>query len=255
MIITVYLILFLFGSIAGSFFYTLALRYADGSISESPLKALFSRSRCPSCGKPVKYILLIPLAGYILAGRKCSNCGNRISALYPLTEIFFGALLAVMTARLGLSAHTVYLYLVVCVASVISIVDIKTMTIPDTLVIIFALLSVYAVYESPVKMHSLYGGALMAVFFITLLLMFPGSFGMGDLKYSIPIGVFAGIEQAVVILETALISGAIFGLIYALKSGKGLRSKIAFGPFLSFGVFMSIMYGQDIALIYYRFID
>ena len=49
----------LLGALWGSFSYTLALRIASGAFDENPLRALLSRSRCPSCGGAVSAIALV----------------------------------------------------------------------------------------------------------------------------------------------------------------------------------------------------
>ncbi len=245
---------FLFGILWGSFFFTLALRFVDGSMDRSPREALMGRSRCPHCKKPVHAIYLVPVLGYLVLRGKCAHCGGKISAAYPLAETGFGLLLAFFVYTFGINSMTSVYFLLASIGICISIIDVKTMRIPDSLLLVFIGLSLYPLIISMEWKSHLMGLAVMAVFFLVILLIFPGSFGMGDMKYAALIGLLVGFEQSFVVLETALITGAITGVIYASVSGKGLRSKMPFGPFLTLGMIISMVYGQDILLMYYGFI-
>ena len=247
--------LFYFGAIWGSFFYTLALRYINNSIGENSLNALFSRSKCPVCNTKIKIPYLIPIFGYLFTKGKCDNCKYRLSILYPISEILWGLLLLYTLSVYGINPYSVSLFIIISIAIVISIVDIKTYTIPDSLIITTLIFAIYPVINQNSYLDSLYGLLLMAIFFIIIMLIFPGSFGGGDLKYSVAIGFFSGLELSIVVLEIALITGAISGIIYAIYTKKGLKSKIAFGPFLAAGLILSIFHGRLIVLSYYNFIN
>lgn len=245
---------FLFGTLWGSFFFTLALRFIDGSMDRSPREALMGRSRCPHCEKAVHPLGLVPILGYLLLRGKCAQCGGRISPAYPLAETGYGLLLAFFVSHFGINSHTAVLFLLAGLGISISIIDLKTMRIPDPLLLVFLGLTLYPLIISMEWKSHFMGLAVMAVFFLVILLIFPGSFGMGDLKYAALMGLLVGFEQSFVVLETALITGAITGIFYAKFSGKGLRSKMPFGPFLTLGMIVSMIYGQEIILMYYGWI-
>ena len=250
--IPITIISFFFGTLWGSFFYTLALRYADGSMSHKPLKALFSRSRCPACGKEISPLMLAPIFGYIIQKGKCRNCGSTISAWYPAVEVMYGALSALFVWNLGPTIYSFNLYLLAAVALCIAIVDIKTLTIPNSLVISFFLLSIYPIILNYNLKDNLFGLASLFAVFIVILLLFPGSFGGGDVKLASAIGLLSGLEQSIVVLEVSLVTGALVGILYALKTKKSLRTKIPFAPFLAVGLIISLLWGRDILLVYFR---
>jgi prepilin signal peptidase PulO-like enzyme (type II secretory pathway) len=243
---------FVFGTLLGSFFYTLALRYADGRMRGNPLKALFSRSRCPSCGETIGPLMLVPVIGFLIGKGKCGKCGARISLIYPAAEVLYGAMAALFAAALGPTILTLNLYLLTGIALCIAIVDMKAMVIPDSLVIAFALLSAYPVVLNYNITDNLLGMAALFVLFIVILLVFPGSFGWGDVKFASAIGLLSGLEMSIVVLEVSLVTGAIIGVIYALKTKKSLRTRIPFAPFLAIGLVVSLLWGRDILLVYYR---
>lgn len=247
-----YFFIFFFGTLWGSFFYTLALRYINGSFEKDVIKSLFSSSKCPACNMRIKSVHLIPVAGYLILRGKCANCREVISPLYPIFEIVYGLLLVLISAVYGNTTYSFSVFVIISLSISISIIDIKILTIPDSLVALIVIVSVYPVILNGSFADNLYGFLLMGVFFVLILLIFPGSFGGGDVKFASAIGFVLGLELSVVALETALISGSIIGIIYAVKTGKTLRIKMPFAPFLSAGLLVSLLYGRDIVLLYNR---
>jgi prepilin signal peptidase PulO-like enzyme (type II secretory pathway) len=240
----------LLGAVWGSFSYALALRIAGGDFAKSPLGALFSRSRCPSCARSIPAIALIPLAGFALVRGRCAHCGVSISPLYPLAELFHAALLVLVVRQFGPGAYSAAIFIALSAGATISVVDIKTLTIPGALVIAIFLLALYpAIIFGPFVDH-LIGAAGMFAFFAMILLAFPGGFGGGDLKFASAIGFFCGWELSIVAVEVALITGAVAGATYALVTRKGLRIRFPFAPFLTLGFGTAVLYGREIILLY-----
>jgi len=242
---------FIAGAIAGSFFYTLALRYADGMVAGSPVRALFSRSRCPGCGVTPAPLYLVPVLGWFFSLGRCRSCGMKIPLYYPLWEIIFG-LMAVAVMRVhGSGPAALSIYLICCVSVCIGIVDFITMKIPDSLLLALLIFSLYPVTARGEYMDSLYGFLLLSVFFLIMLLLFPGAFRMGDLKYYAIAGILLGLEQSVVLLEVSLVTGAVLGTVWGLARGGTLKQKIPFAPFISAALVITLLYGGRIALFYY----
>ncbi len=172
--------------------------------------------------------------------------------MYPAMELLYGLMATLFACKIGISFYSVNAYLLAGVALCIAVVDIKSLIIPDSLVIAFVVLSVYPIILNYNITDNLLGLLALFAFFIIILLLFPGSFGGGDLKFGSAIGLLAGLELSIIVLETSLLSGAIIGILYALKTRKSLRTKIPFAPFLSLGLIVSLLYGRDILLVYYR---
>ncbi len=207
---------------------------------------------CPECNQKISPVHLIPILGFIITRGKCKNCKAKISRLYPVFEIIYGILSILIISKHGENIYAVTLFLISGLAIAISIIDVKSLTIPNSLIIVFVILSVYPIVMNNSITDNLLGLLLMGSFFTIIILIFPGSFGGGDIKFASAIGILTGIELSIVALEVALISGSITGLIYAIKTKKGLKSKIPFAPFLTLGVLTSLLYGREIVLVYYR---
>ena len=249
-----YIIVFIGGTAAGSFFYTLALKYINGEIKSSPLKALFSRSICPCCGEKIGTVSLIPLLGYLLAAGKCRSCAGVISPLYPLWEIIYGILALSVFNFFGYGFYPLSLFVICSVSLCIAIVDYYTFIIPDSLLLLFFLTSIYPVMLRGEWLNNLAGFGFLTLFFLVVMLIFPGAFGGGDLKYFAAAGFFFGIEESVVLLEVTLITGAAAGAAWALIKKKGLRVRIPFAPFITWGVLLTLFVGKDILLWYYSLV-
>lgn len=252
-VFVMYSLIFYFGAIWGSFFYTLALRFSE---EPAAFSLLFERSKCPSCGNPIRWIFLIPLFGYFFSQRRCAYCGVSISPMYPLMEIAFGLIAVFMAHRFGIGIAALNYFLISSLAVSIAIADIKTMTIPSALVYPLFVVSAYPAFQnySVSALESLGGMILLGVFFFTLLLIFPGSFGGGDIRFAAALGLATGLRLSVVLLETALISGAVVGILYGLISKKGIRIKIPFAPFLAAGLLVALLFGREILDVYYRLV-
>jgi prepilin signal peptidase PulO-like enzyme (type II secretory pathway) len=243
---------FFIGTFSGSFFYTLALRYASGELRETKVRALFSRSKCPSCRSAISPLYLVPVLGYLILRGRCRKCGARISICYPAMELAYGGLAALFAWKIGINAYGINVYLLAGTAVCIAAVDMKTLTIPNSLVILFITLSAYPVILNYRISDNLFGLLLLFAVFVVILLIFPGSFGTGDLKLASAIGFLSGFELSIVVLEISLVTGAVAGIAYSLITRQSLRIKIPFAPFLAAGLVFSLLYGREILLVYYR---
>ncbi|MCL2026586.1 MAG: A24 family peptidase [Leptospirales bacterium] len=246
------IISFILGTFSGSFFYTLALRYINGSMKQASWKALMSRSKCPHCENKIHPLFLAPLLGFLFLRGKCKNCGKNISAAYPAAEIFSGALFVLMTIFMGLSPLTATAFILCQIALCISVIDLKLMIIPDSLVIAFLCISIYPVTAGQSYSQNIFGLAAAAAFFLAIMIIFPGSFGGGHVKLAAAIGFYSGLPLTIVAIESALIIGAITGGLLILFFKKGIKSKIPFAPFLCAGLIISILWGDKILLLYYN---
>ncbi len=245
-------LIFFSGAILGSFFYTLSVRFIDGSFGKDGFDALFGRSKCPECGRSINPVYLIPVIGFLILRGKCRECGSGISRIYPLMEFLFGTLAYIVYYKLGFNIFSIIVFMLIGISICISVIDVKMLTIPDSLIVVFLIFCVYPVIINNNIKENIFGFLLMGIFFVTALLVFPGSFGGGDVKLSVAMGILLGFDLSIVALEAALVTGSVFGAIYAIKSKRGFRIKMPFAPFLTFGMSVSLLYGRDILLVYYR---
>ena len=74
--------------------------------------------------------------------------------------------------------------------------------------------------------------------------------GRGDVYLMAACGAFLGVGGALIALFIALITGSVAGLIQKHKNGE---SVFAFGPWLSVGVAIAAIWGQQLSNLYLNF--
>lgn len=126
--------------------------------------------------------------------------------------------------------------------------DKKTMTIPDKLVLAalgVGLLSILFFPEIPLT-DRMIGMCSASLLLLMITLCVPGAFGGGDIKLTAACGVFLGWRCSLLALGIAVFLGAAYG-VRLLAAGKAERkSGIAFGPFLSVGMAIAALWGEQV---------
>ncbi|MFG0329635.1 MAG: prepilin peptidase [Phycisphaerales bacterium] len=139
---------FAFGAIVGSFLNVVILRLPAGENLISP------PSRCPKCGRRLRWHENLPVLGWLRLGGKCAGCRAPISVQYPLIEfvtgLFFaacftlfyivhwnapvlGAVAPDWLPRLGVNeTWPIYLLYVLVFSALLAmtVIDLRTYTIP-----------------------------------------------------------------------------------------------------------------------------
>ena len=92
-----YVIIFIIGSLFGSF-YTLA-------VYRIPKRQdiLFKHSYCPNCNHKLGLLDLFPIFSYIFLGGKCRYCKEKIRPRYLILEVLAGMLFVVIAYLTGLN--------------------------------------------------------------------------------------------------------------------------------------------------------
>jgi leader peptidase (prepilin peptidase) / N-methyltransferase len=242
------------GLVAGSFMTVVIERVPAGRSIVRP------RSTCPTCGAEIRNRDNIPLLGWLLLGGKCRDCGQRISVVYPLTELATAALVVATALRWrGHIWPIVILGALMALMPAISIIDIRYKKIPNKITypafVIFAVLVVLAsLFDGGPKLipallgMALYGGGLF------LLAIVSRGMGMGDAKLGFVIGLVLGslgLRFVGVAAGGAILFGGIGGLV-ALIIGRSRKSTIPFGPYMAAGTVVAVLWGQQIADWYLR---
>jgi leader peptidase (prepilin peptidase)/N-methyltransferase len=145
---------------------------------------------------------------------------------------------------------------------VISFIDLNHQIIPDVIslpgIIVglgVSLLKVYPVSWS----DSLFGiigggGALFLIAVIFEKLTGKEGMGGGDVKLLAMIGAWLGWRALPFVILISSLTGTLVGGSSLLFSGRGYRTKIPFGPFLSLGALIYLFFGTEIAAWYIRMI-
>lgn len=270
--------LFLFivlGLIIGSFLNVVILRHAVG---ESVAKG---RSKCPKCGKILKWYELVPVFSFAIQGGKCRGCKKKISWQYPSVEIFTAGIFAclwqffIKFQQQNFGNNILYLIFIIALLALAGafiatfVYDIKYLEIPTGFLIWGMCLSLSLAIIKDLNLllsgkHIFSGGfqniisnsfltsgiagALIAggLFFALVFFSKEKWMGQGDIYVGITIGMLIGWPYILESLLLAFTSGAVIGIILILIGGKKLSSKIAFGPFLILAGLAAMIWGEKI---------
>ena len=231
--------IFIFGAIIGSFLNVVILRYNTGQ------SIVFGQSKCFSCAKKLKWYELFPVASFIFLRGKCAHCQTKISWQYLITEITTGLLFLLIS---NLPAGVVYYWIIFSLLIIIAVYDYRHQIIPNLFVWIFnglGFLSLFGIWNFDFgifDMNGLLAGFVLFAFFALLWGISKGKWmGFGDAKLALGIGWLLGMVKGIAAVTLAFWIGAIVGvaLLYFNKKKYGLKSKIAFGPFMILGTAIS----------------
>lgn len=241
--------IFVFGTIIGSFLNVCILRLpASRSV-------VSGASACPSCGTRLTPVDLVPLVSYLALGGKCRRCKACISPIYPAVEALTGAMYLLLYLRFGFIWQLLVYMALVSLLIVISAIDLKTMEIPNGLIIAgfivgaiqlaaTALTGIFGNWFS--YMIGLFAGGLplLLIALIAGFLLKKEAMGGGDVKLMAFCGFIIGWKLVIPAYLIGIVLGAAISVLLLALGRKKRGDEIPFGPFLSLGVVLSVFFGD-----------
>lgn len=243
-LIPIYLLIFLYGIVIGSFLNVCIYRIPK---NESIVKV---RSHCMQCGHQLKWYELIPLFSYLFLGGKCKDCKSKISAQYPLVEGLNGSLYVFIFMINGINVDSLLYCLLTSALLTLSIIDFRTFEIPVGInYFIGALGLVYTAFHYADWINHLVGFfAVSAVLRLIIALSKGRAMGGGDMKLMAACGLFLGWKEIILAFLLGCIIGSVIHVI-RMKITK-CDHELALGPYLSAGVFISMLWGEQLITWY-----
>jgi len=237
----------LLGLISGSFINVCIYRIPlHKSIISPP-------SKCTNCGEKINFYDNIPLLSFFILLGKCRHCRHPVSWQYPVIETLTGLLSLALFIKYGLSYQYFIYFLFVASLIIITFIDLQHKIIPDVLslpgIVVGLSASFFLAHIS--WLDSLIGiiaggGCLFLIAFTYERITGREGMGGGDIKLLAMIGAWMGWRSLPLIVLISSVTGTVIGLIFLILAGKGLRFKIPFGPFLSFGTLLYFFFGHEL---------
>lgn len=270
----IYFLIFIFGTVIGSFLNVVIFRYHSGT-------TFLGRSMCFSCGKSILWHDLVPVVSFLALGGKCRFCRSKISGHYAVVESLTGILFMLFFWKIGgvseFLAITSFLYFtnlffLFTIGSLLVVIagyDIKHKIIPDAFAYSFATLAFIKLLFFPQFVPTSWdfvAGPLLAFPFACLWFFSKGKWmGFGDAKLALGIGWFLGLTAGFAAVILAFWIGAVFGLVL-IALGKftqssffasifhhriTMKSEIPFAPFLILGLLFTyfVPYVMETAVV------
>lgn len=242
--IILYIIIFLYGIVIGSFLNVCIYRLPE---KENIVKI---RSHCMSCGYQLKWYDLVPLFSYLFLGGKCRKCKQKISVQYPLIELLNGILYCMVFAEYGMSVESLLYALLISALITLSVIDFRTYEIPVGINIFILALGLIRVLTDYTNWPSYAVGFILVSGFLYIIYLITKGRGIGggDIKLMAVCGLLLGWKQILLSFVLGCIIGSVIHVIRMKVSGQG--HVLAFGPYLSIGVMISVFAGNQLIMWY-----
>lgn len=245
-----YLLIFIFGTIIGSFLNVVIYRLPRNE------SIVYPPSHCTKCKSELKPYDLVPVFSYIILKGRCRYCGDKISIRYPIVELITGLIYLILFIYFGISIKSLSYAFLVSLLIVITFIDIEHKIIPNKIILIGliagavfrVLMFNYGVWDYIVGFF-LGGGVLLLISLLS-----GGGMGGGDIKLMALIGLFVGWKLTISTLFIAVLLGAVGGIILIALKIKTRKDYIPFGPYISIACIISILYGYDLLNLYIKLI-
>lgn len=234
-----YVMLFLFGIVIGSFLNVWIFR-------EPKKESLLANSHCMQCGYKLRWYDLIPLFSYMILRGRCRKCNTKLSLQYPLVEGLNGALYVIVFLANGWNLTSIVYCLLTSALIVVSVIDWRSKRIPNKVNYMILVLGIFAtLLDLPnLRDHLIGMVCVSAVLWLIFLLSVGRAMGGGDAKLMTGAGLVIGTMPIILAFMVGCIAGSVIHTIRvaAFHADK----KLAFGPYLAFGIWFSMLFGEPI---------
>ena len=229
-------------------------------LPEGRFNLVVPRSRCPSCGAPVKAWQNVPVLSYLMLGGRCAECRKAISMRYPVVEFATAVLCAAVAWRFGFGWEAVMGIVLTLALVPITLIDYDEQLIPDSIVLPLMWLGLGMSLFHPVAgadtlfipptdaiIGAMAGYLSLWVFYQSFKLA-TGKEGMGygDFKLLAALGAWLGWQYLFTIVITSAVVGAVIGIALILFRGRDSQVPIPFGPFLAGAGWITMLYDDAV---------
>ncbi len=233
----IYIMIFIFGSVIGSFLNVLAVRLSNNE------SILWPGSHCHNCNHRLRWYELIPVVSYLIQKGRSRCCHTIIPISYLIIEIVTGVLYMVSYHSFGFSYDFIISLIFISSLIVIIVSDIEYMIILDEIIAISSILIILlelVFYGLDYTVYKILAGifAFITMYVIKLIgdrLFKRESMGGGDIKLMFLFGIVLGYPLAIcdIFLATFIAFPVAIFILFSRRD-----NLIPFGPFLAMGAIL-----------------
>jgi len=247
----------LLGLAVGSFLNVVVWRVPRGESVVSPPSA------CPRCGHEIRARDNIPVVSWLILRGRCRDCGEPISARYPLVEAMTAILFAATAWFAGPSWVLPALLYLAGIGVALTLIDLDTKRLPNAIVLpsyaVGGLLLALASWNPGgasdwgAYVRALIGCAILYAFYFTLVLVYPAGMGFGDVKLAGVLGLYLGWFGWAALVTgafAAFLLGGLFAIGMLVTGRAGRKSSVPFGPWMLLGAAVGIVLGEQVWVWY-----
>ena len=232
------IVIFIYGILIGSFLNVCIYRIPKKE------NIVTTRSHCMNCDYQLRWYDLIPLFSWISLGGKCRKCGTKISVQYPLIEALNGILYVAVFLCYGFSIETLLYCLLTSALIVLSVIDFRIYEIPVGINWFIAGIGLIRVFTDMSDWTEYVIGFFSVSAFLYLLYILTKGRGIGggDIKLMAVSGLVLGWKCNVLGFICGCIVGVIIHIFLMIITKKD--HVMAMGPYLSIGIYISVLFGN-----------
>jgi leader peptidase (prepilin peptidase)/N-methyltransferase len=229
---------FLFGITVGSFLNVCIYRIPKGE------DLVHTNSHCMSCGYHLQWFDLIPVLSWLVLRGRCRKCGEKISIQYPLIELANGLIWTALTAAHGFGIPAACLCIASSALLVLSVIDWRTYEIPFGCNLVILAAGIVNLIADPAHWAGYLIGMISVslVLYLIVVLSKGRAMGGGDVKLMFAAGLLLGWQNTILAFCLGCILASVIHIARMKLSGED--HVLAFGPYLSLGIWISMMWGQ-----------
>ncbi|VAW90468.1 Leader peptidase (Prepilin peptidase) / N-methyltransferase [hydrothermal vent metagenome] len=234
----------------------LEITRTDGQ-TDKPFNLITPNSHCPKCNHEIKAIENIPILSYLFLKGRCSDCGIKIPARYPIIEATTALLSIAVAWHFGPTWEAAAALLLTWALITLTVIDFDHQLLPDSITLPFLWLglgiSLAGVFTDPAS--AIIGGlvgylSLWSVYMLFKLTTGKEGMGHGDFKLLAMLGAWLGWQAVLPIILLSSIVGAIVGISLIVVRGRDKNIPIPFGPYLATAGWITLLWGDQIIQTY-----
>lgn len=252
---------FVFGALIGSFLNVCVSRWPqDQSVISPP-------SRCPKCGRPIRWHENVPIIGWLRLRGKCAGCHEAISPIYPLVELVVALIWLTAVVHYGMTFTALRVAVLATVLLGIALTDAMHYVIPDGFTVFGFVWGIAAAFigvtlNETLPFAGLYdsligacvgAGAIAIAGWLGEVALKKEAMGFGDVTLMAVVGAALGPQRSLltVFLGAALGAVSFLLLVYPIAWIQSRRTSqpvelplVPFGVFLAPAAMIALFFGQ-----------
>jgi leader peptidase (prepilin peptidase)/N-methyltransferase len=212
-------------------------------------------SACPKCGHRLHAWENFPVLSWLILRGRCSACGARISAQYPVVELLAGIGAAYAAWRFGATLTALAAAIFIWFTIALAFIDQQTGYLPDDLtlpLVWIGLLANLGGAFAPLA-DAVIGAAAAYLFLWSVNAAFRLARGMdgmgyGDFKLYAAVGAFLGWKFLPLVILLSSVVGLVFGSLqmFSARRGWDWKFRFHFGPYLALAGVIAMFWGPAI---------
>jgi leader peptidase (prepilin peptidase)/N-methyltransferase len=216
-------------------------------------------SRCPECGRLIRWYENVPVVSYLALGGRCRGCRGRISPMYPLVEIATAVIFVLHFWRFGWQPLLAPRLTFAAALITLFVTDLRQMILPNAITIPGIVAGFLFALVLPPGWHDSLAGIVIGGLVPTAILYFylwirrVEGMGGGDIKLLAMVGAFLGSKLVLLTIVLSSFLGSIVGLLLMVTRRGTLESKLPFGTFIAIAAIAVSLWGEAIVGWYLSF--